>query len=113
MLPYLMGVHDLSYVYNIPMQMNPVSRKIVKYSAVETQQAGFTAIRNHGFTLQTDNLKVVNVEHYLTCMECENLLSAVFVVHAQYKFFIENTQFSSLIIINNFTDNVFHPPKFV
>lgn len=111
MLPYLMGIHDLSYIYNIPMKMNPISKKIVKYDVVSTGNAQFTNARNNGFRLETNSLKVVNIEHYLTCMECENLLSVTFTVHAPYKFFIGNKQLSSLIIINNFTNNVFHPPK--
>lgn len=117
-LPYLIIIHDFSYVYNIPMVHNPVYRNFIIYNfirvnAKNAQKAErFNPVNKQYATSLTAGLNQFGIlDHYLICVQCRNLtssslLDSLFQGHSNVM-----SPVSSLIVINNFNHKIFHPPK--
>ncbi len=104
-LPYLISIHDLSYIYNIPMKMNPVPKMVIFHKHVN---------KGHDVNYLTSDTASGKFKHYyFTCMECYNLLSLIFMLLLLHIPFVRARRLLPLLVENCPVADIFHPPSLV
>ncbi len=111
---YLIGATEISYIFNaqmimtpmkigIPMQMGQIIGKPIK----EMEKVGllFPSKIN---PLHSNKL---NLQSYVTCVECQNLPVAYYPVLFYYGSFIKTISFTGKIYNKHFSYDIPHPPQ--
>ncbi len=108
-LSYLIGATDISYILNIPMIMSPVrvgmpmNMNWAGKSAKE-QPPAFLKIAGH-------HSNKLNLQSYVTCVECQNLPAAYRPVMFYYGDIIKTVSPKRPFYIKHFSSDIPHPPQ--
>lgn len=103
-LPYMISIHDISYIYNIPMEMVPLKKIVLMHSKTNANNRNSEA-------LNQDN-RIKGISHfYLTCVECMNLLSPIYKIFSFCDICFTGYMLLSLFLGSSVVADIFHPPK--
>ena len=108
-LSYLIGVTDISYMLNVPMIMSPVQAGM----SMNMEQTGQVEGKQLSFFLKTagGHSNKLNLQSYVTCVECQNLPAAYRPVMFYYGGIIKTVPPKRQFYIKHFSSDIPHPPQ--
>ncbi|MHB1661056.1 MAG: hypothetical protein ACYCSQ_01495 [bacterium] len=112
-ISYLIGAADISYIFNVPMIMSPVQAGM----PIQMKQATEKPIKEVKKTalpsfskINTQHSDKLNLQFYITCIECRNLPAAYRPVLFYYGNIIKTASFAGKIYSKHFSSDIPHPP---
>ncbi len=111
---YLIAAADISYMFNIPMIMSPMKAGM----SMNMGQAAGKPVQGVKKASPLSFLKTVsphsnklNLESYITCIECQNLPTAYYPVPFDYGSFVKTISSPRKSYIKHFPFDIPHPPQ--
>ncbi|MHB1645147.1 MAG: hypothetical protein EVG15_07485 [Candidatus Acididesulfobacter diazotrophicus] len=111
---YLIGAADISYIFNVPMIMTPIQVGM----PMQMWQATGKPIKKMEKTgspffskANPEHSNKLNLQSYITCVECQNLPTAYRPVLFYYGSFIKTILFAGKIYSKHFSSDIPHPPQ--
>ncbi|MDA8158877.1 MAG: hypothetical protein M0034_06820 [Deltaproteobacteria bacterium] len=106
---YLVGITDISYIFNTPMVMSPVSTKM---------PIPLQIFRTKGKIASRSNLKInsqdsnkFNFRYCVSCIECRNIPSSHNPVVFYYGKVIKTISSKKKFLVNRYSSDIPHPPQ--
>ncbi|MHB1703625.1 MAG: hypothetical protein ACYCS0_05310 [bacterium] len=108
-ISYLIGATDISYMLNVPMIMSPVQAGM----SMNMEQTGQAEGKQLSFFLKTagGHSNKLNLQSYVTCVECQNLPAAYRPVMFYYGGIIKTVPPKRQFYIKHFSSDIPHPPQ--
>ncbi|MHB1679498.1 MAG: hypothetical protein ACYCTB_03175 [bacterium] len=111
---YLIGATDISYMFNVPMIMTPMQvgmpMQMGQTIGKQVKGMGETGLPFFSKTNPRHSNKL-NLQSYVTCVECQNLPTAYRPVLFYYGSFIKTISFAGKIYSKHFSSDIPHPPE--
>ena len=111
---YLIGVTEVSYIFNLQMVMSPMQAGM----PMQVAQAAGKQIKGMEKASPLSFLKIVsrhpnklNLQSYITCVECQNLPAAYYPALFYYYSFIKIISSTEKSYIKHFPFDIPHPPQ--
>ncbi|MHB1665675.1 MAG: hypothetical protein ACYCT7_10545 [bacterium] len=111
---YLIGATEISYMFNAPMIMTPMQvgmpmqmGQTIGKPIKEMEKAGLLFPSK----INPRHSNKLNLQYYVTCVECQNLPTAYYPVTFYYGSFIRTISFTGKICSKHFSSDIPHPPQ--
>ena len=116
---YLIAAADISYMFNIPMIMSPMQAGMsMNMNMRQAGQAAGKPAQGVKKASPLSFLKTVsphsnklNLESYITCIECQNLPTAYYPASFDYGSFVKTISSPGKSYIKHFSSDIPHPPQ--
>ncbi len=105
-ISYLIGAAEISYIFNVSMIISPIQAGMsmnIGQAAGKPLPAFLKTVGQHSNKL--------NLQSFVTCLECQNLSAAYYPVTFYYGRFIKTISSDRKSYIKYLSSNILHPPQ--